>query len=1124
MKGLWSCVIGRMTIVCLGSVLFGPAEARAQVVRTWVGTNASMVVAGNWSPEGVPSAAAGDSLVFDGSSAFNAITFPYSVFNANNGLGDITVTSGQISNLTITCTGTPTGGNDVFRLLPGKTVSVAANAGAFSWGTGGGTFLINLGRDPVGNFFINESTNRARIGPQASINVSGGPGGRAIFGGSGDWLVDASFTASVNLGLYKTGAGTLTLTAANSLSGASAVSNGTLRITRATALGAGSFTVTENGTLDLTGLPDGAVVTNAITGNGRLRVRANQAVTLNNLTSGGMTLQVDVAGLSQAVYTVLRKAGTAFSASSFAAVEFLNGAGTTAVFDYSTVGELRLEVQALPDVVAWDGQDASDSLWSAVANWAGDAVPTDWQRLSFGGAATPRATNVNDLVSGSYNSIALADQNWSLSGGALTLGRVSLNTAHNATLAMPLSFVGDAAVVVSNGGTLTLSGVISGERPLVKAGAGVLYPSINNTYSGGTVLNAGAVRVNSNNALGSGPLTFAGNGDLLASYSPLNLPNRLVVPGGVTARLQRTQAALTVYLNGGLSGAGDFEVSGQFTSVEFGTRINGDNSGFTGTLRVGAFSEFRVEDSNVPAGNFLPNATLEHNGGNILFDISADRTIHVGKLSSRALVTNNLPTIRPNRAYTHTLSVGGLNEDGTYAGRLQDGTGTLALRKVGSGTFTLTGATLYSGPTTVEAGTLCIDRTGVAVPAPLGYWPMNEGTGSVISNTVAGSPNGGLTNNPIWIVGPGGVGTSAVLFSGTNQWGAIQTSGHPLNFVGTGTVSVSAWVKTKETGVWYRSIVSKFDDRSTTPFWGLGWLAASQLGMIARGTTGTQLAAHTGAAALDDVWHHLVGVREADNTLRIYLDGNLFASAAGPAGSCRDDRSIWICRHGGVNQCVRAGVAGIGVWDGALAADQVRTLCLSSLPLASAFRVAAGATARFAGGAQGIGSLSDFGAGGGSVVLEDVELTVGRNGTSTTFSGSISGSGRLVKAGAGTLTLSGVCNAARGLSVTAGVLALDAAGALGSSCTNLVVSGGTLALAGSESLNDATMVSVSSGGKVSLAEGVNEVIGSLFLDGVRRQAGTYGSTSSPAQVKNDAYFAGAGVLRIIPCGTVILLQ
>jgi len=64
---------------------------------------------------------------------------------------------------------------------------------------------------------------------------------------------------------------------------------------------------------------------------------------------------------------------------------------------------------------------------------------------------------------------------------------------------------------------------------------------------------------------------------------------------------------------------------------------------------------------------------------------------------------------------------------------------------------------------------------------------------------------------------------------------------------------------------------------------------------------------------------NLVGVREADNTLRIYLDGNLYATVAGLAGICREDRPLWIWRH---SSYVNAAVADIGVRDQALTAEQ----------------------------------------------------------------------------------------------------------------------------------------------------------------------------------------------------------
>ncbi len=358
------------------SALLLPASLKAQVTRTWVGTSASMNVTNNWSPVGVPAATNGDNIVFSGSSAQNSPTFPYNVFNGNNGLGDITVTSAQITNLTINSTGGA--GSDVFRLLGNKRVAVEPGAGAFSMGTSGSTFYLNLGNTGSGNVFVNDSASRATLGSRITINASGGSGGRAVFTGTGDWRVDGTLSAAVSRGLVKAGAGALTLAAQNLYLGGTSVSNGTLRIVQATALAGGAVAVESDGLLDLTLVPDGATVTNVITGAGKLRVRGGQAVVLDRLSPSALGLQVDVAGLSLGTYTVLKRAGTTFGAGTFATVELLNATGVTTAFDYGTVGELRLQVQALPDEVAWDGESPADGNWSTAVNWAGDTTPASW--------------------------------------------------------------------------------------------------------------------------------------------------------------------------------------------------------------------------------------------------------------------------------------------------------------------------------------------------------------------------------------------------------------------------------------------------------------------------------------------------------------------------------------------------------------------------------------------------------------------------------------------------------------------------------------------------------------------------------------------------------------------------
>ncbi|MBW3541920.1 MAG: autotransporter-associated beta strand repeat-containing protein, partial [Planctomycetes bacterium] len=85
---------------------------------------------------------------------------------------------------------------------------------------------------------------------------------------------------------------------------------------------------------------------------------------------------------------------------------------------------------------------------------------------------------------------------------------------------------------------------------------------------------------------------------------------------------------------------------------------------------------------------------------------------------------------------------------------------------------------------------------------------------------------------------------------------------------------------------------------------------------------------------------------------------------------------------------------------------------------ASAVTVGAGATFDLGGFNETIGSLS----GAGSVALGAGTLTAGGDGTSTTFSGAIGGTGGLVKDGAGTLILSGTNNYTGGTTVSAGVL------------------------------------------------------------------------------------------------------
>jgi autotransporter-associated beta strand protein len=75
---------------------------------------------------------------------------------------------------------------------------------------------------------------------------------------------------------------------------------------------------------------------------------------------------------------------------------------------------------------------------------------------------------------------------------------------------------------------------------------------------------------------------------------------------------------------------------------------------------------------------------------------------------------------------------------------------------------------------------------------------------------------------------------------------------------------------------------------------------------------------------------------------------------------------------------------------------------------------------------------------------------------------------------------------------------------------NAIADNATLSLAGGN------VAGVADDGFVDLGIGVNEFVGGLVLGGVAQPFGTYGSSLSVATFKNDEYFAGSGILTVIP--------
>ena len=229
---------------------------------------------------------------------------------------------------------------------------------------------------------------------------------------------------------------------------------------------------------------------------------------------------------------------------------------------------------------------------------------------------------------------------------------------------------------------LTYAGTISGTGALTKTGSGTLALTAANTFSGGTVLAAGAITANNNAALGTGPVTFGG-GTLQAGVDGLALNNAAVL---ATSGTIDTQAFGFTYV-GTISGGGPLTKVGTGTlALTAANTYSGGTALNAGTLLV----------SNSAA---LGTGAMTFNGGGL--QAGAD-----GLMLANAAVLARNGTID-----TQGFGLG-------YAGSIS---GPGMLTKVGGGTLGLLAANSYSGGTALDAGTIAVGNNAALGTGPVTF-------------------------------------------------------------------------------------------------------------------------------------------------------------------------------------------------------------------------------------------------------------------------------------------------------------------------------------------------------------------------------------------------------------------
>jgi autotransporter-associated beta strand protein len=400
--------------------------------------------------------------------------------------------------------------------------------------------------------------------------------------------------------------------------------------------------------------------------------------------------------------------------------------------------------------------------------------------------------------------------------------------------------------------------------------------------------------------------------------------------------------------------------------------------------------------------------------------------------------------------------------------------GTVGLTKNSSGILTLGSANTYTGGTTINAGVIAVGNN-----TALG----GTATGTTVASGAAIQVSGGLTGvtQPVTLNGNGILSGGAIRnTSGNNIWSGVITvgasgarinsdagtltisstiaagsSGHALTIGGAGNVSISQSINNLGAGALNMDGSGMVTLASTGSSTWSGPVTISNGGTI---SFSNQTAfGVTGTVTLDN--GKIQETNGAANGSFISATRNIVLNAGGGTLEYTTAGTLIIVQTNtvisGVGGLNKTGTGIISVVTPAtyqgpthVIAGTLRVRTNNNVyPTGTALSVDSGATFDLANLSQQVGSLS----GSGSVTTGSGTFTVG-DSSSTSFSGVISGtSGKLTKAGSGTLTLSGANTYTGATTINAGTLQYGIATALptGASAANVTVNtGGTLDLAG----------------------------------------------------------------------------
>ena len=885
-------------------------------------------------------------------------------------------------------------------------------------------------------------------------------------------LTLASALTSVGGSFTKLGAGTLTLTGANTFSGGILISEGTLSVGSGSTTGSIISAVENNSILAFNRSDDALTYTAVISGTGAVTKSGAGTLTLTgaNTYTGGTTisagtLSVGSGSNSGSITGDVANSGTlTFNRSGVLTYDGIvsgtgavtkSGAGTLTLSGANTyTGGTTVSAGTLQFAKAASLYNGNTTLWTA-ANLT----------VASGATAAFNVGGSNEFTSGNLDTLVAlgSSTNGFQSGSVIGLDTSSGNFSYDSVIANP------------NGG-------ING-RSLTKLGSNSLILSGANTYTGATTVSAGVLNIQNADALGT---TAAG--------TSVTSGAALQIEGGITVG-----AEALALRGGGITNTGALRnISGTNTyaglvTLGASTRINSD----AGTLTLsntGTITGSSVVLTVGGAGNTRINSILGWTG-NLVKDGSGTLTLTRDNTYSGATAVN-AGVLNIQSANALGVTTGSTNVTVGAALQIEGGitTAAEALTLRGTGVNTdgalrnISGDNTYAGLVTLgeatrinsDAGTLTLSHAGTITGATRGLTVGGAGNTTIAS--IIGTTSGTLTKD----------GAGTLTLSGANTYtGATTVSAGILNLrnaTGLGTTVGSTTVSNGATLQLQGGITVGAEALSLN-----GSAASGQTGALVNvsgtntyGGAVTVTSSSSISAASGSVLNLTGGVVKNGTVATFNGGGTINVNTVAISGSSVNSDLVID------GTTVNVGVA--STYNGPTFIRNSGTLnanVTDALPTANGRTAVTfdgtGTSVLSLGAAQSVASLTSAGA--ATVTLGANTLTVGTSTGSTSFDGIIGGTGGLIKDGTSTQVLTGANTYSGATTVSAGTLLINgnqstANGAVSVSAAATL--GGTGTVGGATAVNSTGVHSV---GAVATG-GANGVAKQTFSSSVTYDSGS----------------------------------